>query len=271
MQKKMQSFQPSKKLGQNFLVDKNFISKIVNSINPKLGEILLEIGPGLGSLTFPILEYIEKLYAIEIDKNLSKKLKNFFPSKKLVIFSKNVMKFNFLEFYRKNNKPIRIFGNLPYNISVFLLLKLIEFSSIIKDMHFMFQTEVANRIQAHPNKKNYGKLSVIIQYFFKVTPILDISKQSFFPIPKVNSSFIRLQPHICSPYYVKNVKILSYITNIAFSQRRKIVRHSLSKLFSEKKLYDLGINPLLRAENISISEYCRLTDYLVKKNFLIPK
>ncbi|WP_343152948.1 16S rRNA (adenine(1518)-N(6)/adenine(1519)-N(6))-dimethyltransferase RsmA [Buchnera aphidicola] len=271
MKKNFNLFKPSKKFGQNFLIDKIVISNIVDNLNPKSGEVLLEIGPGFGSLTFPILKRIDKLYAVEIDKNLSEKLKNFFSPEKLTIFSENIIKFNFLKFYKKKAKRIRIFGNLPYNISVFLMIKLLKFSYLIEDMHFMFQKEVADRIQANPSEKSYGKLSIIIQYFFKVTLLLDISKESFSPIPKVNSSFIRLQPHVCSPYHVKDITMLSYVTNVAFSQRRKIVKHSLSKLFSEKKLCDLGINPLLRAENISISEYCRLTEYLVKKNFLIPK
>ncbi|WP_343153848.1 16S rRNA (adenine(1518)-N(6)/adenine(1519)-N(6))-dimethyltransferase RsmA [Buchnera aphidicola (Mindarus keteleerifoliae)] len=271
MKKKIHKFKPSKKLGQNFLINKNIIDLIIRKIDPKLDEVFLEIGPGLGSLTFPILDLINKLYAIEIDNSLSKKLKEKVSSEKLTVFSENVIRFDMQKFYEKKKVPIRIFGNLPYNISVFLMLKLLKFHRIIKDMHFMFQKEVANRIKANPNTKNYGKLSVIVQYFFKVTSLIDVPKECFFPIPKVNSSFIRLEPHFFPPYYVSNIKLLSYITNMAFSKKRKMLRNSLSELFSEKKLRNLGINPLLRAENISISEYCCLTEDLVKKNFLIPK
>ncbi|NIH16701.1 MAG: 16S rRNA (adenine(1518)-N(6)/adenine(1519)-N(6))-dimethyltransferase RsmA [Buchnera aphidicola (Periphyllus lyropictus)] len=257
-----------KNFGQNFLKDKQVIKKIINVINPKNNDLIIEIGPGLGSLTIPLCSILKKLTVIEIDRDIL----NFFLNKKffhkLNFHLLNVLYFNFLEFYLKNKKKkIRIVGNLPYNISTKLLLNLIKYFKVFKDMYFMFQKEVADRILSFPNTKLYGRLSIIVQYFFKVKKILDVSSNSFFPKPKVNSTFLKFIPRKSFSKLLFDINIFSKITNLAFSQRRKILKHSLKKIFLQDTLIFLKINPKLRAENLSIKQYSILTDYYIKNKF----
>ncbi|XRX42510.1 MAG: 16S rRNA (adenine(1518)-N(6)/adenine(1519)-N(6))-dimethyltransferase RsmA [Buchnera aphidicola (Eriosoma harunire)] len=252
---------PSKKLGQHFLIDQSVINKIINVINPKNIELLIEIGPGLGSLTRSMLLLIDDLYVIEIDKQLVNKLKNFTNSYKLIIFCQDVLSFDFFSFLNIK-KNVRVFGNLPYNISTAVLLHLIKYVSVFYDMNFMLQKEVADRILAQPDSKNYGRLSIIIQYFFDVKFLFEVSSKSFFPEPKVTSVFLKFKPYITYQYTLRDVSYLSLITKLAFGQRRKMIKNSLSNLFNEHNLIKLGISPLLRAENLSIIEYCCLANYL---------
>jgi 16S rRNA (adenine1518-N6/adenine1519-N6)-dimethyltransferase len=260
-------FFQKKNFGQVFLKDKFVIKRIIKYISPTVNDLLLEIGPGLGALTIPICHKVDVLNVVDIDIDILNffKKKNFFS--KINFFLQDICNFNFEEFYSKNKKnKIRIFGNLPYNISTFLLMYLIKFNLIIQDMHFMLQKEVANRILSYPNSKLYGRLSILIQYFFKVKKLFDVAPKSFYPSPKIYSTFLKLSPHKVFPQFNFNLNILSKITKIAFSKRRKILKHSLKSLFSENTLLELNINPKFRAENLSLKEYCQLTDYLVRKN-----
>ncbi|WP_422667095.1 16S rRNA (adenine(1518)-N(6)/adenine(1519)-N(6))-dimethyltransferase RsmA [Buchnera aphidicola] len=252
---------PLKKFGQNFLIDKIIINNIIQWINPKNSEVLVEIGPGLAALTEPICNMVDSLIIIEIDSNLLELLKNKNFFSKLIIFNKNALTFDYLKLFH-NQKLIRIFGNLPYNISVSLIIYLFKKIYIIKDMHFMIQKEVADRLIATPGNKSYGRLSILAQYYCHIKIIFNVLPESFFPIPKVYSVFVQLIPRKKYPIYVYDINILSYITNIAFQKRRKILRHSLSSLFSVDKLITLGIDPTLRAENISVLQYCKLANYL---------
>lgn len=256
---------PNKKLGQHFLIENKIINKIVKYIDPRPQDNILEIGPGLGALTKPMCTFLEKLYVIELDSNLVNFLSNCPFSKKLKILKKNALFYNFLDIFNKENKNIRIFGNLPYNISIRLILYLFNFCNIIKDMHFMLQKEVANRLSASPGTKCYGRLSVIAQYYCNIVPLLQVFPNSFLPVPKVDSVFIRLMPNLTFPVLIDDIKVLEMITNAAFGQRRKILRHSLSKFFHVKTLIKLGVNPMLRAENIRVSQYFQLAYYLIMK------
>ncbi|CAL4319772.1 Ribosomal RNA small subunit methyltransferase A [Buchnera aphidicola (Pemphigus immunis)] len=256
---------PNKKLGQHFLIENEIINKIVKYVDPKSHNNILEIGPGLGALTKPMCIFLEKLYVIELDSELVNFLSNCSFSKKLKILKKNVLSYNFLDIFNKEKKNIRIVGNLPYNISVRLILYLFNFCSIIKDMHFMLQKEVANRLSASPGTKCYGRLSVIAQYYCNIVPLLKVFPNSFTPVPKIDSVFIRLIPNLTFPILIDDIKVLEMITNAAFGQRRKILRHSLSKFFDVKTLMQLGVNPMLRAENITVSQYCQLAYYLIMK------
>ncbi|WP_261979282.1 16S rRNA (adenine(1518)-N(6)/adenine(1519)-N(6))-dimethyltransferase RsmA [Buchnera aphidicola] len=256
---------PLKKYGQNFLINKNIIQDIIKIINPKKTQILVEIGPGLAALTKPICQFLEKLIVIEIDLSLLDLLKKRSFYSKLIVFHQNVLNFNFIDLFRKKNQLIRIFGNLPYNISTSLIIFLLKQITVIQDMNFMLQKEVAERLIAIPGNKSYGRLSIICQYYCNVKILLNVIPEYFRPIPKVHSVFINLTPHHVSPYFVYDIKILCYITKNAFQNRRKTVRNSLKKFFSERRLIQLDIDPNLRAENISIAQYCRLSNYLYKK------
>lgn len=253
-----------KYLGQNFLINKKIIKDIISIINPKNEELLIEIGPGLGALTFPILYSINKLYGIEIDHNLimylnSKKNLN----SKLIIFEENVLNFNFEKFSRKNRKLIRVFGNIPYNISTKIIFHIFNFIDNISDIYFTLQKEVADRLCAIPGTKKYGKLSVMTQYFCKVIPILKIKSNNFYPTPKVTSMLVHLIPHKKKLYSstICIEKSLKIILREAFSKRRKLLYNSLNNIFNKKDFDKLNINSKLRPENLSVAEYCKLAFY----------
>lgn len=256
-----------KKWGQIFLQDQNIINSIINSFNPKKTQLIIEIGPGLGALTKPILNIVDFLIVIERDTQLVNKLLKNFGNEKLLIFNQDVMKINFFKIQNHTQQKIRLIGNLPYNISTKLIIYLLKYIDTIQDMHFMVQKEVGERIIAKPNNKNYGRLSILTQYYYKVYPLFQISKKSFFPIPKVESVMIRFIPYNNQnkPYPIINTKLLSIITQLAFHQRRKIIRNSLSSFFNEKDMLIHNINTNFRAENLTIQQFCVLTKILYNK------
>lgn len=252
-----------KRFGQNFLNDKYIIDNIVSAIDPQLEDKLVEIGPGLGALTEPVGEKVSSLTVIELDRDLAARLQTHpFLGPKLTIFQQDAMAFDFAELVLQQGQPLRVFGNLPYNISTPLMFHLFSFTRAIKDMHFMLQKEVVNRLVAGPDTKAYGRLTVMAQYYCQIIPVLEVPPQAFTPPPKVDSAVVRLVPHQHSPYPEVDVKILSRITTEAFGKRRKTIRNSLGHLFSETVLQDLQIDPKLRAENLSIPQYCQLAQWL---------
>ncbi|WWP00564.1 MAG: 16S rRNA (adenine(1518)-N(6)/adenine(1519)-N(6))-dimethyltransferase RsmA [Candidatus Dasytiphilus stammeri] len=252
-----------KKWGQNFIIDVNIINNILSAIDPHTDDQLVEIGPGLGALTKPISKYVKYLTAIEIDKDLVNHLKkDIYLSKKLTIYQQNAINFNFNELSRPKGHKLRIFGNLPYNISSQMIFHLFKYITIIKDMHFMLQKEVVDRIIAVPDSKKYGRLSVMSQYYCKAVLIQDITPESFIPVPKVSSALVRLVPYSLMPNIVENISELKLITRTAFTHRRKMLRNSLSKLVTVKILNEIGVNPNLRAENIPVALYCKLANWL---------
>ncbi|WWO96583.1 MAG: 16S rRNA (adenine(1518)-N(6)/adenine(1519)-N(6))-dimethyltransferase RsmA [Candidatus Dasytiphilus stammeri] len=257
-----------KKWGQYFLQDNIIINNIICAIAPHFDQALVEIGPGKGALTYPLSKYVDELTVIEIDKNLSCSLQNQESLRnKLTIYCQDVLNFNFYELAQKKGQLLRVFGNIAYNISTPLLFKLFHFITIIKDMHLMLQKEVVNRIVASPGSKDYGRLSVMSQYYCQADSILEISPQSFIPRPKVHSALLRLVPHKIMPYGVQNLQSLSLITKIAFSQRRKILRNSLKDLVTMESLHKLDIDSQWRAENVSVALYCRLANWLTYNKF----
>ncbi|WP_159714770.1 16S rRNA (adenine(1518)-N(6)/adenine(1519)-N(6))-dimethyltransferase RsmA [Blochmannia endosymbiont of Camponotus nipponensis] len=255
-----------KKWSQVFLKDQNTIDTIIKTFNPKNHQKIIEIGPGLGALTKEILNIVDpnSLILIERDFNLVKRLTQMF-NKKINVVYQDIMRINFFDLSHQVGQKLRLIGNLPYNIATKLIIYLFKYINVIYDMHFMFQKEVARRLYASPNNKEYGRLSVIAQYHCKIIPLLKIPATSFVPIPKVESIIVHLLPHTNTPYPIINIKQLSLLTKLAFSQRRKTLRNSLSILFDESEIKQEGINPTLRAENITISQYCILTAMLKNK------
>ncbi|QJC36459.1 16S rRNA (adenine(1518)-N(6)/adenine(1519)-N(6))-dimethyltransferase RsmA [Enterobacteriaceae endosymbiont of Donacia simplex] len=257
-----------KKYGQHILTNKKIIKKIISFINPKYYQIMVEIGPGLGALTFPIIKYNKNLSIIEIDKhfvNILKKNKILINANINIILN-NILDFNFLVLAKKYKKRIRIFGSLPYNISIEVIFYLFRYLKNIKDMHFIMQKEVVNRLIAYPGRKNYGCLSIITQLFCKIRSLMEIKASNFFPKPKIMSNMVYIRPYINNPYNLNNIFFLKKIVKQAFSMRRKILRNSLINLFSEEELDYLGIDYKIRAENVSISEYCQLANWLELNN-----
>ena len=250
-----------KRFGQNFLHDDYIIESIIAAIQPKADQALVEIGPGLAALTIPVSKYVDHLTVVEIDRDLASRLiDNPLLSDKLTVIEQDALTFDFNELKQQLGKPLRVFGNLPYNISTPLMFHLFEYANIITDMHFMLQKEVVTRLVAAPNSKDYGRLSVMAQYFCQIIPVLEVPPTSFKPAPKVDSAVVKLIPYKEKPYQVNDVKILSRVTTEAFNQRRKTIRNSLSNMFTVEQLIELNIDPNLRAENITVQQYCQLAN-----------
>ncbi|AAZ26037.1 16S rRNA (adenine(1518)-N(6)/adenine(1519)-N(6))-dimethyltransferase RsmA [Colwellia psychrerythraea] len=261
--KKHLGHQAKKRFGQNFLHNDAVISDIVDAINPEPGENLIEIGPGLGALTEPVIERAGKLSVVELDRDLAHRLRHHpFLAKDLTIYETDALKFDFSELATEE-QPLRIFGNLPYNISTPLIFHLLTFKDKVKDMHFMLQKEVVERMAAGPHCKAYGRLSIMTQYQCQVFPVMEIGPEAFKPAPKVDSAIVRLIPHAHIENPVKDINALNTVCLAAFNQRRKTIRNTFKKLITEAQLAELNIDANLRPENLSLDEYKKLADFIV--------
>lgn len=250
-----------KRFGQNFLNDPFVIDNIISAIAPQQGQPLVEIGPGLGALTEPMCEQVEHLNVIELDRDLAKRLRHHpFHSAKLNVIEADALTFDFTQFADGGKHTLRVFGNLPYNISTPLMFHLFNHKNVIQDMHFMLQKEVVERLAATSGSKQYGRLSVMAQYFCKITPVLVVPPSAFVPPPKVESAVVRLVPHLSPCVEVNDLSSLETVTAHAFNQRRKTIRNSLSKLISESLLEELNINPNLRAEKLTLEDFARIAN-----------
>ncbi|WP_225085817.1 16S rRNA (adenine(1518)-N(6)/adenine(1519)-N(6))-dimethyltransferase RsmA [Pectobacterium colocasium] len=252
-----------KRFGQNFLNDHFVIDSIVSAIHPQPGQAVVEIGPGLGALTAPVGERMDRFTVIELDRDLAARLETHPTLKdKLTIIQQDAMTIDFAALAEQAGQPLRVFGNLPYNISTPLMFHLFSYTQSIRDMHFMLQKEVVNRLVAGPNSKAFGRLSVMAQYYCQVIPVLEVPPEAFKPAPKVDSAVVRLVPHAEIPYPVSDIRVLSRITTEAFNQRRKTLRNSLGNLFTPDVLTELRIDATSRAENVTVEQYCRLANWL---------
>jgi 16S rRNA (adenine1518-N6/adenine1519-N6)-dimethyltransferase len=253
---------PRKRFGQNFLHDHNIIYNILASIQAKPDEHWVEIGPGLGALTEPLLKLGLRLDVVELDRDLVALLKAKFKQQKhLQIHSADALKFNFSALAEANEK-LRIIGNLPYNISTPLMFHLLDNASCLEDMHFMLQKEVVDRICATSGSKKYGRLSVMMHYYCATELLFDVPPESFDPAPKVMSAMVRLVPHQQPPVEVNDMEQLNRVVTQAFSQRRKTLRNSLKKLIDEDAIIALNIDPTLRAEALSLNDFAKLSNLL---------
>ncbi|MDH5472403.1 MAG: 16S rRNA (adenine(1518)-N(6)/adenine(1519)-N(6))-dimethyltransferase RsmA [Gammaproteobacteria bacterium] len=251
-----------KRFGQNFLIDTSIIDRIIQSINPQVNNRLVEIGPGLGALTCPLLSVAGTLDVIELDRDIIPLLKKNCADKgDLTIHNQDVLKFDFHSLHRTNEK-LRIIGNLPYNISTPIIFHLVKFSSIISDMHFMLQKEVVDRLAASPGNSDYGRLSVMTQYHFNVTPLFLVPPESFEPRPKVNSAIVRLRPHEKPPITVPDEQAFSDLVKQAFSQKRKTLRNTLKNRCSIEQLEAANIKPGQRAEELTLKQFSDLSNIL---------
>jgi len=267
--------QPRKRFGQNFLKDNHVIQNIIAAINPKPNDRVIEIGPGLGALTKPLLEHVIKLEVIELDRNLVTKLKDFSNAqdltKKLIIHQADALKFDYSQLERNHDEKLRIIGNLPYNISTPLIFHLLNYCPIIQDMHFMLQYELVERISSKPNHKSYGKLSVMLQYFCQATTLFIVEPQAFYPAPKVRSAIIRLVPHASPAYPSNNIERLREVTGAAFNQRRKTLANSLKNYLNQADFITLVIDPRIRPEQLTVSEFVRIANFIEDKLKLSPE
>jgi 16S rRNA (adenine1518-N6/adenine1519-N6)-dimethyltransferase len=258
----MSSHKAKKKFGQNFLVDEQIIENIIAAIRPEPDDNIVEIGPGLGALTRPLLKKLNHLHVVEIDRDIIARLESDYPQDnqkvKLTIHAGDALEFDFAGL----PAPLRIVGNLPYNISSPLLFHFAAYADRIRDMHFMLQNEVVERMVAKPSTAEYGRLSVMLQYRFHMEKLLDVPPESFRPAPKVDSAVVRMVPLPASEIAVRNEKLFAAIVRTAFGQRRKTLRNTLRGYLNEADFERLGVNPQLRAENLSVVEFASAANYL---------
>ena len=249
-----------KRFGQNFLHDQNLIRKIIQVINPQPEEHIVEIGPGRGALTELLLKSGCQLDVIEIDRDLAAILRQKHPD--LNVIESDVLKFDFTTI--KADKPFRVVGNLPYNISTPLLFKLFGNLNLIKDMYFMLQLEVVNRLIASHSNSDYGRLSIMSQYYCENERLFTVPPEAFVPMPKVMSAIVRLSPSTKERITV-DTNLLEKILIQAFSMRRKTIRNALKGFVVAEDLISLELDPKDRPENLSLNDFLSITALTSKK------
>lgn len=255
-----------KRFGQNFLVDETVIDRIVRAIRPNPGERVLEIGPGLAALTRPLADEAEHLHVIELDRDLAARLRDDATlGPRLTVHEADALRFDFAALAAELGGPLRVCGNLPYNISTPLIFHLLEQPQAISDMHFMLQKEVVERLAAAPGCADYGRLTIMVQYHCYVEPVLMVPPGAFMPPPKVESAVVRLIPHRTKPVVADDEKLLSRICAEAFTQRRKTLRNALRNWVDDAMFDALGINPQLRPENLSVADYVAIANHLSRQ------
>lgn len=251
--------QARKRFGQNFLVDQQIIGQIVSAINPQIDDNLIEIGPGMAAITEHLVKLCPGMSVLELDRDLVGFLgERFIDHPAFTIHSGDALKTDFTQFH--DGRELRLVGNLPYNISTPLLFHLLNVRHLIKDMHFMLQREVVDRIGAAPGTKAYGRLSVMIQYHCRVSPLIPVPPGSFRPAPKVQSAVVRLKPHKTMPWVCDNEALLSKVVSQCFQQRRKTLRNCLRPLTDNLESAAEIIDLSRRAEQLSVAEFVKLTN-----------
>lgn len=256
--------QARKRFGQNFLHDPGVIERIVRSISPRPEDAIVEIGPGLGALTEELLAVNPRLQVVELDRDLIPVLRTkFFNYPEFRIHEADALTFDFRQLV--DDQPLRIVGNLPYNISTPLIFHLLSQSGVVKDMHFMLQKEVVQRLAAVPGDNHYGRLGIMAQYFCRVQPLFEVGPGAFKPAPKVDSAIVRLVPHDTLPHPARDLGTLQAVVRTAFNARRKTLRKALGGLISADQLRELGIDDGLRPENLSLADYVAIADCLAQQ------
>lgn len=251
---------PRKRFGQNFLRDQGIIHHIVGALAPKTEDHLIEIGPGQGAITLPVLRIAKQLEVVELDRDLIPPLKERVGSAgSLTVHEADALLFDFASI-KQDARLLRVFGNLPYNISTPLIFHFLSFAPIISDMLFMLQKEVAERLAASPGSDDYGRLSVMAQYYCQSAVLFDVPPTAFYPQPKVTSSIIRMIPYKTLPCVAKNEVFFSQIVKEAFGQRRKTLRNSLKQLVHDDTWSSVGIHSDRRPETLSVDEFVQLAN-----------
>ena len=255
----MPAHPPRKRFGQHFLHDQNVIDRIINAIHPESDQFIVEIGPGRGALTLPLLERIGELHVVEFDRDLaqiiSEHCKNIGT---LHMHCADALEFDFCNLAEKR---IRVIGNLPYNISTPLIFHLLDQLACINDMLFMLQAEVVDRMIAEPGSRTYGRLSVMVQSQCRVQKLFRVGPGAFNPPPKVESAMVRLTPHETPVAEIINHAAFATIVRESFNQRRKTLRNAIRYLLAAKQIELLGIDPGLRPEQLTIRQFASLANY----------
>ncbi|MDR2173173.1 MAG: 16S rRNA (adenine(1518)-N(6)/adenine(1519)-N(6))-dimethyltransferase RsmA [Burkholderiales bacterium] len=260
----MQGHTPRRRFGQNFLADPHYIRRIIDAVDPRPGEALVEIGPGLGALTADLIARVGHLHAVEIDRDLAARLRERFNAAQLSLFEGDALHFDFARLSAALSAPLRIVGNLPYNISSPLLFHLAADTASLRDLHVMLQKEVVARMTAAPSTPDYGRLSVMLQAKFAITRLLVVPPGAFTPAPKVDSAVARLTPLGAQAPQLDNEPLFARLVSAAFAQRRKTLRNALAACCAPDDLRAAGIDPQARGENLAVEDFVRLTHEVSK-------
>jgi len=248
-----------KRFGQNFLHDAGVIERILQAFHPHPQDTVVEIGPGLGALTRPLLARLPRLHVIELDRDLAARLRAEWSPERLTVHEADALRFDFTTLATAAGR-LRIIGNLPYNISTPLLFHLLDQAAVVQDMLFMLQREVVLRMAAAPDTEHYGRLSVMLQWRCAVERLFDVGSGAFRPAPKVDSSIVRLVPRPVPAVAVRDPHVFARVVQAAFSQRRKTLRNTLRGLVDAAAMERVGVDPARRAETLSLEEFARLAD-----------
>lgn len=251
---------PRKRFSQNFLIDEAVIAAIIYAVNPRAGDAMVEIGPGLGALTSALSSVVQPLHVVEIDRDLVAQLRGRYTPERLVVHEGDALEFDFASL----GPGLRVVGNLPYHISTPLLFHLAASAHAIHDIHAMLQSEVVERIVAAPGESAYGRLSVMLQYRFELEKVLDVPAAAFRPAPKVESAVLRMNPRPESAVRARDERVLSETVALAFSQRRKTLRNTLGSVLSAADFEALEIDSGARAQTLSVADYIRIADHRSK-------
>ena len=253
---------PRKRFGQHFLHDPGVIARIVAAVDPAPGQRLVEIGPGPGAITAPLLDRAGAIHVVEIDRDLAAALETRLAARgTLVVHNVDALRFDFSTLAAPG-EPLRLVGNLPYNISTPLLFHLLECRASVRDMHFMLQREVVRRMAASPGTKAYGRLTVMLAAWCRVEHLFDIGPGAFRPPPRVYSSFVRLTPWASPPFRVTDERLFSEVVNRAFSKRRKTLKNALAGLVSAPDIEAAGADPGARPETLEPAMFAALAGSL---------
>lgn len=253
---------PRKRFGQNFLIDAQIIGEIVKAVAPERDDCVVEIGPGLGALTEPLVRRLAHLHVVEIDRDIVARLKQRDFAAQLSIHEGDALAFDFGALAERSGKKLKVVGNLPYNISTPLLFHLASYANRVIDMHFMLQKEVVERMVAEPGTADFGRLSVMLQYRFVIDGLFGVPPEAFDPPPKVDSAVVRLIPRDPATLLARDEARFAEIVALAFSQRRKMLRNTLKGVVGDALFAELGIAPTARAETLSVDDYVRIANAL---------
>lgn len=251
-----------KRFGQNFLTDPYYINACISAIHPVADELVVEIGPGLGALTNPLLDTLKHLHVVEIDRDIVARWNSKYPPARLTVHACDALKFDFGSL----GSGLRVVGNLPYNISTPLLFHLVTYTRQVKDMHFMLQKEVVERMVAERDTSEYGRLSVMLQHRFAMEMLFIVPGDAFQPAPKVESAFVRMVP-LPAPFpAVQDETLFQKVVAAAFSQRRKMLRNTLAGLLTPEDFAAIGINPTMRAEVLSVADFSAIANHIYSRH-----
>jgi 16S rRNA (adenine1518-N6/adenine1519-N6)-dimethyltransferase len=247
-----------KRFGQNFLTDDHVLNNIIDAINPRKGEVMVEIGPGLAAMTALLLKELDHMHVVELDRDLVARLEKAYPRERLTVHAGDALKFDFGSITVPAGQKLRVVGNLPYNISSPLLFHLAQYAPSVEDQHFMLQKEVVERMVAEPGTKAYGRLSVMLQWKYDMELLFVVPPTAFDPPPQVDSAIVRMIPR-AQPLAVDGAR-LEAVVQKAFSQRRKVIRNCVAGMFTEAQLVEAGIDPGARPETVSLEQYVALAN-----------